>query len=690
MRTLFTISIVVVFQSISFGQCTDYATFGTNSGTLTFDGNPAAYQTTGTVTEQDYWSFTVVCGATYNFDFCNNGGISGGLYPDFTLLNGTTVLASSLNGGSCGSLTWTSNYNGTAVLYITDNWDGCTSGPNWTAGAMAYNESGGGADPSFTLSATSCSTASATITGDTGGTFSFNPAPGDGATVNASTGAISNGTAGASYTLEYDLGCGTSSTESVTLSSSGDASFTLTANCGGAAATITGDVGGTFGWNPNPGDGAQVNATSGNVSNGNVGTTYYVEYTVCGTSNTESVTVIDDNCFTLNGDASYITVAGEQCIELTDAANNQTGCAWNSSLIDFGSDFSLSLDYYFGSNVGGADGTTFTFQPSSSTACGQSGAQLAGGGIANSLIVEFDTYDNDGGSSWDLSCDHIAVEIDGDLIDDPINFPANQAPLCGPVCAKSGGGNIDDGGTYEVEIAWDASTQELNIYFDGALRLTCNYDFVTNVFGGQEEVYWGATAATGGLNNQQYFCPSTIIILPVELTSFYSTCDNSTEIFTWVSASEYQLKEYILEYTYDGMIYFPERTIPAHGTTTVEHLYETSVFSSDSKIRYYRLKTVDFDGYIEYSDIIPSKRCNTGTNNLIRSASVLDGIMMVSLSDVSDLSVVDQTGRVITNLTQIQSAQIDVSKFAKGIYFLQASSIDGIKESLKISSIEID
>ncbi|MEZ4913765.1 MAG: hypothetical protein R2798_06890 [Chitinophagales bacterium] len=55
----------------------------------------------------------------------------------------------------------------------------------------------------------------AVISGDAGGTFSFNPAPGDGATIDGGTGVISGGIGGTSYTVQYDVtvsGCSASST----------------------------------------------------------------------------------------------------------------------------------------------------------------------------------------------------------------------------------------------------------------------------------------------------------------------------------------------------------------------------------------------------------------------------------------------------------------------------------------------
>ncbi len=136
--------------------------------------------------------------------------------------------------------------------------------------------------------------------------------------------------------------------------------------------------------------------------------------------------------YCLNGNASYQTIGGQSCIQLTPETNNQNGCAWSDQAINFNNTFNLSLNYYFGNNINGADGTTFTFQPNPG-ACGTNGGQLGAGNIPNSLVIEFDTYDNDNPAHvYDMAADHIAVEIDG-------NLQGPGAPYCGPVSALPGG-----------------------------------------------------------------------------------------------------------------------------------------------------------------------------------------------------------------------------------------------------------
>jgi hypothetical protein len=302
---------------------------------------------------------------------------------------------------------------------------------------------------------------------------------------------------------------------------------------------------------------------------------------------------------------------------------------------------------------------------------------LGAGGIPNALVIEFDTYDNDNPTHlYDMACDHVAVEIDGDM--------QNAAPLCGPVCAKAGGGNIDDGGLYQVDIEWIQSTNTLNISFDGSLRLTCVNDFVTNAFAGSSEVYWGATSATGGLNNQQYFCPSSIVLLPVTLGTFSSNCIGKEELFEWTTITEQNTDFFQLEYTYDGLVFYPVETVDATGGSESEIKYATRVSSQDTKQRYYRLKIVDEDGYFEYTDLISSKIC-TSNSTLIHSSVQNESSLIIGTSEDAAIKVINQLGQVVfIGETNNNIVTVDKSILTNGIYYIIAETANGIQESGKV------
>lgn len=656
MNNLLTIAFIALLCAVAQGQCTNIGS-GYDQGTLSFDGNTSSYQTT-TVYDGYYYEFTASCGNSFSFDFCGNGGSTSSLYSQITILdNANNPVAFGPYTGGCATLNWTALTAGTYYVFITDDYNGGCSSTDSYSGTMAYNVDNSPLNTNFVLTAAGCSSINSTINGTTGGVFSFNPNPGDGASINSSTGTITNAIQGTQYFVEYSV-CSSSTIESIVMPNP-DATFTMIEVCGGGVVTDEIIPGGTYAFNPNPGDGSQISSTTGAVTNGTVGSTYTVEYTVCGASQSQNLTVTDNNCFTMNGNAQTLMVEGEECIQLTEEINDENGCAWSNTTINFTENFSLSLDYYFGSNINGADGNTFTFQPSSSAACGQDGGQLGAGGISNALSIEFDTYDNDNPSHiYDRLCDHVAIEVDGDHM--------NGTPAAGPECAKANGDNIDDGGVYEVEITWDAASQTLKVFFDGVQRLTYTEDVINNVFGGASDVYWGATAATGGLNNEQYFCPSTITILPTELASFVSTCENEQEIIHWSTASEREVDYFQVEATFDGAIFFPLGQVTAVGNSTQLQNYSFQV--PECNHPYYRLKMVNFNGSFENSGLIMRSKC-TGEDQL--SAIQKDKNIIVESSEMGTCQLIDTKGKIVIDTEQTSKQfNLDINQIESGIYIV--------------------
>jgi hypothetical protein len=377
--------------------------------------------------------------------------------------------------------------------------------------------------------------------------------------------------------------------------------------------------------------------------------------------------VANTGSYCLNGNASYQTIGGQSCIQLTPETNDQTGCAWNNTVIDFNQPFNLSLNYYFGNNINGADGTTFTFQPNP-VGCGTAGGQLGAGGIPNSLVIEFDTYDNDNPAHvFDLLADHIAIETDGNLLG-----PA--APYCGPTPAFASSANLDDGVVHTIMISWDPSTYNLKIYVDGNLRLTCNGDFVNTVFGGDNTVYWGATAATGGLNNQQYFCPSTVV-LPVELSMFKTNCEGEFNRIFWRAETESRLDHYSIEYTTDGQLFSPLQTIQASGNSEVPIEYTIVDQHKWDKQVYYRLTSVDLDGALEYSELIAAFNCSMDSKKLITHFNSKDGIISIHFTDKTIYyQLFDLNGKAITETlsSNDESENQLITTISNGIYLLKA------------------
>ena len=215
------------------------------------------------------------------------------------------------------------------VQYVTSGLCPGTSTQNVTVIALD--------DPTYVLS-DFCEGASNSATGivTTGGVFSFSPDPGDGSTINASTGEITNGVGGATYTIEYLTNgvCPASLRLNVTVSPSDDPAFTLTDYCEGgtnAAAGIA-TVGGVFSFDPDLGDGSTVDASTGSITSGIGGTTYTLEYVtagVCPDSITQTVTTlaIDDPSFSYSSATFCLTGGNQLPTTLATAGGAFTGSA---------------------------------------------------------------------------------------------------------------------------------------------------------------------------------------------------------------------------------------------------------------------------------------------------------------------------------------------------------------------------
>ena len=129
-----------------------------------------------------------------------------------------------------------------------------------------------------------------------GGTFSLAPDPGGAIAIDSETGELSGIEHGTSYFIEYTVGvCAERDTVEVLAKATDTASFVLDDHCVNTpvAAEITGVEGGIFDFFPIPTDDAEIDATTGIISNSNGGS-YTIRYINEGTATTCSDTATID------------------------------------------------------------------------------------------------------------------------------------------------------------------------------------------------------------------------------------------------------------------------------------------------------------------------------------------------------------------------------------------------------------
>ena len=198
--------------------------------------------------------------------------------------------------------------------------------------------------------------------------------------------------------------------------------------------------------------------------------------------------------FHFNGAAKPISA---RCFQLTDERLNIVGSLWDTTKISLLESFDVNLDLFFGCLDGnGADGIVFGFQPVS-TSIGRAGQGIGFEGVQPSIGIEMDTYQNN--NLNDPPFDHVAIVRNGDMNHGSTNTVA------GPVSIGTSG-NIEDCKQHNVRVKWDAAATKLDVFIDCQLKVSYTNDIVNTIFNGDPNVFWGFTAATGGLLNRHEVC----------------------------------------------------------------------------------------------------------------------------------------------------------------------------------------
>lgn len=217
------------------------------------------------------------------------------------------------------------------------------------------------------------------------------------------------------------------------------------------------------------------------------------------------VLMVSENAYSQGEPVYYLngssTVIGEDCYQITPATNTQTGSVWYADQVDLSQPLDLQFLLNLGNNdSNGADGICFVLQSVGTEALGQSGGGIGflGEDFQPAFAIEFDTYQN--ADFGDPIGDHIAMVSNGS-----VNHLLGTA-IAGPVQADAFNPNIEDGEDHQGRVTWDPIDQVVRVYFDCELRLEGFIDLVGDIFNGQNQVYFGFTAGTGGANNLQTVC----------------------------------------------------------------------------------------------------------------------------------------------------------------------------------------
>ena len=197
----------------------------------------------------------------------------------------------------------------------------------------------------------------------------------------------------------------------------------------------------------------------------------------------------DINSFYGKGNARQVS---DRCFRLTEAYNWQGGSVWHKEPISLSAPFEMELNLMLGcEDFDGADGMFFVFHTEPNYN-GYKGEGIGFGGLSPSLGIEIDTWQNF--HLQDPYYDHLAVMYDGNV--------NHYYGLTEPIRIE----NVEDCALHAFKISWKPEQQLLSVSLDGKQYIALKHDILKNIFNGNDRVYWGVTAATGGHNNRHEIC----------------------------------------------------------------------------------------------------------------------------------------------------------------------------------------
>jgi len=206
------------------------------------------------------------------------------------------------------------------------------------------------------------------------------------------------------------------------------------------------------------------------------------------------------------------------------------------------------------------------------------------------------------------------------------------------------------------------------------------------------ETFPGGNELTQGF--QQGAIPE---VLPVELISFSAKrIDVETVDLKWETASEINIKTYLVQRKHLNEPKFQDVARISSENQLDAFRYETIDSNNFRGISFYRLKILEFDGALEYSEVRPvegwqDSNSATAFPNPIGGDFQLNFNEGFDLKSKIDLKIFDPIGREIFRKDQFFAEAEMNFEFLKNVppgnYFLHIKSNSGFSQILKITKI---
>ena len=189
-----------------------------------------------------------------------------------------------------------------------------------------------------------------------------------------------------------------------------------------------------------------------------------------------------------------------------------------------------------------------------------------------------------------------------------------------------------------------------------------------------------AKRTPGSSNNSKNLAWLTYLrscILPIEISKFYTICNNDNTTVYFSTLSQVNVDYFYLQKSRDGSNWADFAWFKGKENSSQLDEYRAT---DDSKYKYYyRIKEVDLDGTIIYSNVIYSSCLNTDNNNTIDIKIINNNILNIqtNLNEKLILNLYSVDGKLIKSDIVQNSFQTSLDALSRGIYVASLISESG-------------
>ena len=230
---------------------------------------------------------------------------------------------------------------------------------------------------------------------------------------------------------------------------------------------------------------------------------------------------------------------------------------------------------------------------------------------------------------------------------------------------------------WEISSVWWNTSWQL-ITFNYTATAAYRYFTIGNFYNDASTAHTVFNASSPSSFGAYYFIDEMIVQpttpLPVLLLDFSGENNNNINHLSWTTATEIDNDHFNVERSSDGIVFEMIGTVAGNGNSTQALSYNYDDNVPLDGIGYYRLKQVDYNGAINYSQTIAIRNNKNNLHCFVyRGEESGKYILKCSLADSGNAAIINTDGKILRAMKISESSEMKIYLIdqSPGIYILR-------------------